>query len=226
MTPSVFHVPPRPPTTGASVWGAPPPRSGRLSAPPAKKPTDRPSGDQNGKVAPSVPFSACAVVAARDRTQSRDTPSSEATNTIRRPSGESANDPGSSVVGVLISVRVSGGAGGISRRCRSASTASATIPSAATANAAVHTNRPADADGAAAVCDAAVSNAPSSASRTSAISCARCFASFRRHTRSAWLTRAGTSAGSAAKSGSLLITDTIVSVTSSPGNARVPVSIS
>ena len=94
MTPSAFHVPPRPLTAGARVCGAPPPRSSRFSAPPAKKPTERLSGDQKGSVAPSVPASGCAVVVASDRSHRRDAPSPEATKTICRPSGESANDVG------------------------------------------------------------------------------------------------------------------------------------
>ena len=48
MTPSAFHVPPRPVMAGARVCGAPPPRSSRFSAPPAKKPMERLSGDQKG----------------------------------------------------------------------------------------------------------------------------------------------------------------------------------
>ena len=48
MTPSAFHVPPRPSATGASVCGAPPPKSSRFSAPPAKNPMARLSGDQKG----------------------------------------------------------------------------------------------------------------------------------------------------------------------------------
>ena len=78
MTPSAFHVAPPPEVTGASVCGAPPPRSSRFSAFPAKKPTDRPSGDQKGYVAPSVPASGCAVVVASDRSHKRDAPSPEA----------------------------------------------------------------------------------------------------------------------------------------------------
>ena len=43
-------------------------------------------------MAPSVPASGCAVVVASDRSHRRDGPSPEATKTICRPSGESANE--------------------------------------------------------------------------------------------------------------------------------------
>jgi hypothetical protein len=72
---------------------------------------DRLSGDQKGKVAPSVPASGCAIVVASGRSHRRDGPSPAATNTIWRPSGESATT-GWPVEGVTISNRVSGGTGG------------------------------------------------------------------------------------------------------------------
>ena len=58
MTPSRFHAPPR--GTGASqiVRGGSPKVSMRLSFPSAKKPMDRPSGDQKGSDGLSVPGSA------------------------------------------------------------------------------------------------------------------------------------------------------------------------
>src|SRR6266850_1512350 len=92
MTPSAFQVPPRPPLAAVKVCGAPPPMSSRFSAPPAKKPTDLLSGDQKGKVEPSVPDNGCAVVDASDRSQRREAPLPEATKTIWRPSGDRAKD--------------------------------------------------------------------------------------------------------------------------------------
>src|SRR5438132_4104840 len=86
MTPSVLHVPPRLAAL-VSVCGDPPARSTRFSLVPSKKPTDRLSDDQNGKLAPSVPVNGCAVALSSDRSHSRDAPSPEATNTIWRPSG-------------------------------------------------------------------------------------------------------------------------------------------
>jgi hypothetical protein len=129
MTPSPFHVPPEPALdcAGARVCGGPPTRSRRFNVSPAKKPMDRLSGDQNGKFAPSVPASGWVVVAPSGRTHRRDSPSSDATNTICRPSGESAKSEGRSVAGVTMSTRISGGGGaGVWRRYRTAGTVSAT----------------------------------------------------------------------------------------------------
>ncbi len=54
-----------------------------LSLPPAKKPTERLSGDQKGSAAPSVPGSTRAVRESSRRTHSRGVPSeADATNTI------------------------------------------------------------------------------------------------------------------------------------------------
>ena len=73
---------------------------------------------------------------------------------------------------------------------------------------------------------ALVSNAPSMASRTSAMSRARRLGSFVRQTRSVWRSSAGVSAGNASQAGSFLNTYASVSNTSSPANARLPVNIS
>ena len=93
----------------ASTCGAPPTISMRFSLPSAKNPTDALSGDQKGYRAPSVPGSGCAANESNGRAQSRDLPSIDAKNTSRRPSGEIANEKGSSVEGVLTSRRISGG---------------------------------------------------------------------------------------------------------------------
>ena len=85
-------------------------RSTRFSCPPAKKPSDPPSGDQKGAKAPSVPATGCAVVVLSARSQScAGFRSPAATNAMCEPSGESANDVAASVAGVVISVRTSGG---------------------------------------------------------------------------------------------------------------------
>ncbi len=231
MTPSSFHAPPRAEVTGASVCGAPPPRPSRFSAPPAKKPTERPLGAQKGNVAPSVPATGCTVVVDRDRSHKRDGPSPEATKTICRPSGDSAKDAGLSVPGVEISRRVSAGVGGgVSRRCRSAGTASA---AAATTDAVAtsHGARPrAGADDTPVVVALSTADgaamASSISSRASAASASRRLRSFSRHRRRSVRIAAGVFTGSAVQSGSLLTTAAIVSVVSSPLNARCPVSIS
>src|SRR5580765_3431891 len=103
MMPSALQVPPYPDAVLVSVCGAAPPKSRRFSAVPEKKPIEWPSGDQNGNVPPSVPGSGCAVANANDRNHRREPPALEAANTICRPSGERANDEGSSVAGVTMS---------------------------------------------------------------------------------------------------------------------------
>ena len=54
MTPSLFHVPPRPDGASHSVCEGPPAASIFFSFPSAKKARNFPSADQNGKLAPSV----------------------------------------------------------------------------------------------------------------------------------------------------------------------------
>src|SRR6266481_215956 len=60
MVPSRFQVPPRPSAASQSVRAGPPEGSMILSLPPAKNPTNRPSGDQKGYLAPLVPARGCA----------------------------------------------------------------------------------------------------------------------------------------------------------------------
>src|SRR5262245_15183212 len=108
ITPSRLHAPPRGLPAFASVCTAPPSISIRLSLPSAKNPSDRLSGDQKGKVAPSVPGSGRAERESRGRSHNRDWLPSVATNAIVRPSGEIANEIGSAVEGVVTSTRNSG----------------------------------------------------------------------------------------------------------------------
>ena len=114
QVPAEFQVPLAIVPTGARFRGSPPSRSRRFSAPSAKKPMERLSGDQKGAFAPSVPGNMVAEVVDSGRNQSRCTPAFSATNASCRPSGESAKSAGSLVSGVLISTRVS--SGGVSRR--------------------------------------------------------------------------------------------------------------
>ena len=68
-----------------------------LSLPSAKKPTAWLLGDQNGKVAPSVPASDCAATESSGLTQSVTLPSRRAAVNARRlPSGERTAGPASS----------------------------------------------------------------------------------------------------------------------------------
>ena len=55
MVPSRFQVPPTPMIASQRVTGGPPATSIFFSLPRAKKPMNRPSGDQNGNAPPSVP---------------------------------------------------------------------------------------------------------------------------------------------------------------------------
>ena len=92
MSPSRFQVPPRPSEASQSVNGGPPEMSIFLSLAPAKKPTNRLSGDQKGYVAPLVPVRGSARNESIARTHNADFPPEvEATKVRRRPSGESAN---------------------------------------------------------------------------------------------------------------------------------------
>ena len=91
IVPFWLQAPPRPwpGPMSASARGAPPPRSTILSLPPAKKPTRRLSGAQNGKLASSVPASTVASLASSRRTHSCvGDPGRAAAKTIRAPSGE------------------------------------------------------------------------------------------------------------------------------------------
>src|SRR5271169_4152305 len=91
MTPSRLHAPPPPPDASHNVVGGPPDTSIFLSFPSAKNPRKRLSGDQNGRKAPSVPASTCAVSVSSERIQRADFPSAlVAAKAIRRPSGETA----------------------------------------------------------------------------------------------------------------------------------------
>src|SRR4029453_5540654 len=89
MVPSGPHAGPYRMTESAIVWTGPPARSTRLILLSAMNPIDRPSGDQNGWAACSVPGIGRASSWSRARTQ-RIAPvdSPVATNATSRPSGE------------------------------------------------------------------------------------------------------------------------------------------
>ncbi len=79
-----------------------------FSLPSAKNPRERLSGDQKGKIAPSVPGSACASSEFMGRTQSAVLPSAPvAANAMDAPSGESTGGPAESPV--RLNVVFSGG---------------------------------------------------------------------------------------------------------------------
>src|SRR5678816_2220057 len=70
ITLSGLHAPPRPDTASHNVMTGPPAAATFFIFPFAKKPSERLSGDQNGKAAPSVPASMCDSVDAIGRSQS------------------------------------------------------------------------------------------------------------------------------------------------------------
>ena len=92
ITSSRLHVPPFGFGAIASACADPPSTSIRFSAPSAKNPTDRLSGDQNGSRAFSVPGNGRADVASSARSHNWDPPSDAATKASLRPSGEIASD--------------------------------------------------------------------------------------------------------------------------------------
>src|SRR5215467_13144263 len=71
IRPSVPQLPPRGLPIGLvqSTTGAPPARSTRSNLSLIKKPMDLPSGDQKGRIAPSVPASGRLDLPSSDRTQ-------------------------------------------------------------------------------------------------------------------------------------------------------------
>src|SRR5262245_33739763 len=107
MTPSLLHVPPRLSLTTASLKTGPPLASIFLSARSAKNPMYRPSGDQKGRSAASVPAGGRAVESDRLRPQRRLRPAPlQDENTTRVPSGEISTGP------ALMRVEISSPPGG------------------------------------------------------------------------------------------------------------------
>ena len=71
MTPSELHVPSEPVGASQIFCGGPPVTSTFFNLPSATNPRKRLSGDQKGRVAPSVPARGCAASAFSGRTQIR-----------------------------------------------------------------------------------------------------------------------------------------------------------
>ncbi len=102
ITPSELQEPSAPLGASQIFCGGAPETSTFFSLPSAKKATYRESGDQNGRVVPSVPSSAWADRAFNGRIQMRVFPdASVALKAMMRPSGETR--------GMSIAVRSSGG---------------------------------------------------------------------------------------------------------------------
>src|SRR5215469_9978516 len=103
-----FQLPPRPNGESQIVTGAPPARRIFFNFPSAKKAIHCPSGDQKGKVAPSVPSRGSADNFASPRIQIRAGPVlPTATNANFLPFGESTTEPPSSLT--RLKVAPSGG---------------------------------------------------------------------------------------------------------------------
>src|SRR5262245_38614639 len=90
ITSSRLHAPPVGTPASHSVAGSPPETSIFFSLPGAKKPMKRLSGDQKGKLAPSVPASGFASAALKARTQSCTLPPVVAVKASHFPSGDTA----------------------------------------------------------------------------------------------------------------------------------------
>ena len=139
IVPSGAHAAPRGSAVVSAIdCGGPPTASTLRSLPPAKKPIDLLSGDQNGNLPPSVPESCRAPTAVSERTQRVVSPSvPRATKTNDFQSGERANPSlnklfsGGSIAKRIVSAR------GCSRRKYKVANATAAIrQSAATPHAA------------------------------------------------------------------------------------------
>src|SRR5215470_11840979 len=108
MTSLRFHEQPSPIPAYDNVSIDPVPISMRLSLSSAKNAAARPSGDQHGYFAPSVPANVRDTAESSERSHKRDRPSDVATNRMLRPSGEIAIETGSVVAGVVMSSRICG----------------------------------------------------------------------------------------------------------------------
>ena len=117
----------------ASVFTDPLSMSIRFSLLSAKNAIDRLSGDQNGKIACSVPARAWARVVPSGRTHNCVPPSEAPGKATFHPSGEIAIDIGTVVCGVVISRRISRTKGG--RRATRIAKAAARTAAAATVQA-------------------------------------------------------------------------------------------
>ena len=111
IVPSGPHAPPRGSGTPVISNAGPPTALTLLSFPSAKNPTDKLSGDQNGRSAPSVPGIACAVPVSKRRSHSMGrAPVPAAVKTIERPSGDRAScGAGTLAMGGPVSTVPSGG---------------------------------------------------------------------------------------------------------------------
>src|SRR5689334_8253163 len=103
IVPSSPQEPPCGLGASASTLAAPPSRSIRFNVLAAKNASDRPSGDQNGSEAPSVPGKNRDRSDRNSRTQSRESSEASPTAATHKPSRDTAMDKRSRVAGALTS---------------------------------------------------------------------------------------------------------------------------
>ena len=223
MNPSGPHAAPRGSETFATSIGDPPARSTRHIRPRAKKPSDCPSGDQNGPVAPSVPLIGTVAKLSSDLTRIVVAPAAFPTNAMLRPSGEIAGACSTTVpAGALIETasRVEGAVEGRDSIHAPAASAASTASVATTADG--WTRRGSAAAATADPLRPSVATASSAYARSRA-DWNRCRASFSRQRRITALMAGGTLAALLDRSGgSWLRIAFIVSADVAPWNARRP----
>jgi len=230
------HTAPRPLGASASVSARPPSAGTTFSLLFEKNPMRRPSGDQNGSAALSVPSSRRDVIESSERTHNSfsDRATDPTTNATIVPSGDTATavesgytcSPGGARIDrretpVLVDARDDG-------HIAAATAAVIAIPTSAGHSAGqTRDSRGRRTAGSDAVGETSrVGSRSSSSSRASAIELRRRFESFSRQRRSRRATGGGRSPGSSCHFGSSFNTLASVIDTSSPSNARFPVSIS
>ena len=188
------------------------------------------SGDQKGKLAPSVPATGLAVSESTWRTNSDVFPeASAATNARAEPSGETAaiaprRVPAAKAVpsGARISKRAT--AGGSARSQYHPMAAAAVVTSNTRLAICQAAGAPRFAAGRVMAGNASATG-PSSMKRTTEKSETRSRRSFTRQREATVTRRGGASAGIMVQSGSVLMMAAMISVVSRPSNARTPASI-
>src|SRR6266545_7141423 len=137
ITPSGLQEPSAPVVASQIFWAGPPETSTFFNFPSAKKPRNRLSGDQKGRLVPSVPARGCAEKAFNALIQIRALPEESVALKARCfPSGEIRGvSIETTSEGVAISNRTLRGRPGARRTNPTARTAAAASPTAATAQA-------------------------------------------------------------------------------------------
>src|SRR6185503_14631656 len=198
----------------------------RRSAPETKYPTERESGDQKGKIPPLVSGRTFASKESIRRSHSSSWFVAERRPyTIIRPSGEIAGGASATPLSVTNGYSMCTERPGTFATVRlpfHSVKARIARSDAATS----HGTREIQGEEEGTVPFSFSSSFPSSSNSASPAERRRCLGSFARQRRSSVLTLAGVSGGSALQSGSVFKTDASVSLTVSPSNGRLPVSIS